>query len=101
MGAAAVATIVSEPPSTMLRAAAERRQPLDRAQGRVLGEQGETLGREAGGQVVEVGALGDLVGRTAVDRVDADERGVALRAARRANRAGDPVAGDQLTAADL
>src|SRR5205814_1666827 len=45
--------------------------------------------------------LGDLVGGRAVDRVDTDERGVALRAARTAHGPGHPIAGDQLAAADL
>jgi hypothetical protein len=33
----------------------------------------EALGREGDGQVLEARALGDLVGRAAVDRVDADQ----------------------------
>ena len=44
------------------------------------------------GQVLEARALGDLVGRAAVDGVDAHERRVALRAPRRAHRAAHAVA---------
>jgi hypothetical protein len=60
------------------RALAERRQPLDRLHGRVLGPELEALARERHRQVLEAGALGDLVGRAAVDRVDADQRREAL-----------------------
>ena len=83
------------------RAAAERREPLDRLQREVVGVQRDALGRVAARQVVVLRALGDLVGRAAVDRVDADERRVALGAARRADRARDLVARDELAAAHL
>ena len=83
------------------RALAERREPLDRLDGRVVAAELEPLGREGDGQVVEAGALGDLVGGLAVDGVDADERREALGAPRRAHRAGDLVAGDELAALDL
>ena len=83
------------------RALAERRQPLDRLERHVLGVEREPLGRPRGRQVLELRALGDLVGRAAVDRVDADERREPLRAARRAHRAGDPVAAHELAALDL
>ena len=56
---------------------------------------------QATAQVLEARALGDLVGRAAVDGVDADQRREALGAPRRAHRAGDPVAGDELAALDL
>ena len=83
------------------RALAERRQPLDGLERHVVGAERQALGRPGGRQVLELRALGDLVGRAAVDRVDADERREALGAARRAHRAGDPVAGHELAALDL
>src|SRR5215217_8610421 len=60
-----------------------------------------SLVRERGGQVLEARALGDLVGRAAVDGVDADQRREALGAARRADGAADAIARDQLAALDL
>ena len=83
------------------RPAAERRQPLDRLHGRVLGAELEALAREDGGEVLEARALGDLVGRAAVDGVDADQRREPLRPAGRAHRAGDAVARHQLATFDL
>ena len=83
------------------RALADRGQPLDRLERRVVGPEREALGRQRARQVVEVRALGDLVGRAAVDRVDPDQRRVALRAARLAHRPADRVAGDELAAAHL
>ncbi len=83
------------------RALAERREPLDRADGRVLGAERDAIGRPGDRQVLEAGALGDLLGRAAVDGVDADQRREALRAARGAHRAGDLVARHELAALDL
>ena len=48
----------------------------------VLGAEREALGRPGDRQILEARALGDLVGRAAVDGVDADQRREALRAAR-------------------
>jgi hypothetical protein len=48
-----------------------------------------------------VRALGHLVGRAAVDGVDADQRREALGAPRRAHGPGDAVTRDQLAALDL
>src|SRR4051812_30923052 len=83
------------------RAASERRQPLDRAQRRVVGVERDALRRPRARQLVERRALRDLLRRLAVDRLDAHERRVALGAPRRAERAADAVAGDELAAADL
>src|SRR5262249_33430629 len=83
------------------RAAADRGQELDDADGLVLDAEREALGREGRRQLVEADALGDLVGRAAVDRVDAHERREALGATRRPHGAADAVAVDQLAAAPL
>src|SRR6185312_12354471 len=84
------------------RAATERREPLDGAQRRVLAAvERDALGRPRAGQLVERRALGDLLDRGAVDRLDTDERRVALRPPRPARRPGDLVAADELAAADL
>ena len=69
------------------RAAADRRQPLDRLQRRVVGAELQAHRREGARQLVVGRALGDLLGRRAVDGVDAHERRVALRAPRLAHRA--------------
>ena len=52
-------------------------------------------------QILVAGAIGDGVGRGAVDRVDPDQRGVALGAPRRAHGPADAVARDELAAAHL
>ena len=83
------------------RALAERRQPLDRADRQVLGAQRDALVRPRDRQVLEARALGDLLGRAAVDGLDADQRREALGPAGRADRAADLVAGDELAALDL
>ena len=82
------------------RAAADRRQPLDGLEGRVVGAELQALRREGARAARRSGvpSATSSAGR-AVDRVDADERRVALGAARRADRAGDAVARDQLAAA--
>ena len=83
------------------RAAADRGQPLDRLQRRVLGVELQAHRRVGARQLVVGRALGDLLGRRAVDGVHAHERRVALRAPRLAHRARDAVARDQLAAAHL
>ena len=83
------------------RALAERRQPLDRLQRRVLGPEREPLARERGRQIVEADAVGELRRGPAVDRLDPDQRRESLGAARRALGPRDPVAGHELAALDL
>ncbi len=83
------------------RALAERRQPLDGLERHVLGVERQALGRPGHRELVELGALGHLLGRAAVDRVDAHERGEALRAPRSPHGAADAVAGHELAALDL
>ena len=83
------------------RPAADRGEPLDGLEGRVLGAQREPLVRIVDRQLVVANAVCDGVGRGAVDGVDADERGVALGAPRRAHRPGHAVARDELAATDL
>ena len=57
--------------------------------------------RERGAKVGVAGAVGNLLGGGAVDRLHAHERGVALRAPGLAGRPADAVAGDELAAAHL
>ncbi len=83
------------------RALAQRREPLDRLERRVLGAQRQPLAGPGHGEVLVAGAVRDGVGGRAVDRVDPDQRRIALRAAGRADGPGDAVARDELAAAHL
>ena len=81
----------------------ERGEQVDGASQHVAGigvERDPPLGQDRG-QLVEVRAASPGQRLVAVDRVDVDERAVALAAARLARRPGDLVAGAQLAAADL
>ena len=83
------------------RSAAERRQPLDRLDRRIVGAEPETLARERGREILEARAVGDLLGGTAVDRVDPDHRREPLGPARRSPGTRDPVALHELAPLDL
>ncbi len=83
------------------RATTERCQPLDCVERGVPGVQRKPLARIGNCQILVLRPLGNRVGRCSVDRVDAHQRGVALRAAGRAYRTSYPIAGDELTATDL
>ena len=83
------------------RAATERRQPLDRRAGRILGAEPEPLGRERRREIVEATAVGEIGGRFAVDRIDPKEGREALGALRRTAGPADDVAADELAALGL
>ncbi len=84
-------------------ALADRRQQVHDAAGEVVlgGLQLEALVRVQRRQVVEEDLVARLLRRLEVDRVDLDQREVALAFLRRADLAGDGVAGAQVEAADL
>src|SRR5205807_882571 len=87
-------------------ALANRRDQVDGARGQILGGavaafELQTLGRMERRQVLEQHLVARALGRIEVDLADLQQREIALAVLRRADQAGDGVAGAQVEAADL